>query len=103
MYRLKWALIFFVVVFAIAINAPDSMLARYGVDANILTIALSAMALTGVFMFRNVTLIFAMIVLVIGANLPEAVAQDYNINREWMLAALIALVIIPFVQGQIEG
>ena len=103
MDRLKWALIFFVVVLAIAINAPESMLARYGIDVNILTIALSAMALTGVAMFRSIPLIITMIVLVIGANLPEAVAQDYNINREWMLAALIALVIIPFVQSHIEG
>lgn len=103
MDKIKWIAVFIVIVLAIAINAPDSMLARYGVDVNILTIALSAMALTGVFMFRNVTLIIMMIVLVIGANLPEDVAAQYNINREWMLAALIALVIIPFVQGHLEG
>lgn len=103
MDKLKWVVVFIVIALAIAVNAPDSMLARYGVDANILTIAISAMALTGVVMFRSIPLTVAMIVLVIGANLPEAVAESYNINREWMLAALIALVIIPFVQGHLEG
>lgn len=103
MDKLKWVGIFLVVVLAVAINAPDSMLTRYSIDANILTIALSAVLLTGVFMFRSIPLIMVMIVLVIGANLPESIAESYNINREWMLAALIALVIIPFVQGHIES
>lgn len=99
---LKWIAVFMVILLAVGINMPDNMLARYGVNANFLTIALAAIALTGMIAYRRIGLIFVMMLCLVGANLPEAVAADLNINRDYLLATLIALVIIPFVQRHIE-
>jgi len=98
----KWIAVFMVVLLAVGVNMPENMLARYGVNANFLTIALVAIALTGMIAFRRIGLVFVMMVCLVGANLPEAVATDLNINRDYLLATLIALVIIPFVQRHIE-
>lgn len=100
---IKWALVFLVVCLAIGINMPDNILARYGIEASALTVALAAIALTGMIAYRRMSLIFVMVLLVVGANLPEGTAfMGYSIDRDVMLATLIALIIIPVIQRQLE-
>lgn len=99
----KWIAVFVVVLLAITINVPDNILARYGVDAGYLALALAAIALTGMIAYRKIGLVFLMILLLVGANLPESAAASLNIDRDWLLAALIALVIIPVVQYHLES
>lgn len=99
---LKWILVFLVVMLAVGINMPDNMLARYGLESSFLTVALAAVALTGMIAYRNLGLVFAMLLLVVGANLPEGALFGYQVDREVVLATLIALIVIPFVQRQLE-
>lgn len=100
---IKWALVFLVISLAIGVNMPDSILARYGIEASALTVALAAVALTGMIAYRRMSLVFVMVLLVVGANLPEGTAiMGYHIDREVMLATLIALIVIPVVQRQLE-
>jgi hypothetical protein len=99
---LKWALVFLVVALAIGVNMPDNMLVRYGLESSALTVALAAVALTGMIAYRRLGLVFFMVLLVVGANLPERAVFGYEIDREVLLATLIALIIIPFIQRQLE-
>jgi hypothetical protein len=103
MEMMKWILVLVVSLLAIGINLPDNMLARYGVEPTFLTVALAAIALTGMIVYRKIALVMVMMLLLVGANLPSSVADSWNLDRDILLAALIALIIIPFVQNQLEG
>ena len=99
----KWALVFLVVLLAIGINMPDNFLARYGVETSALTVALAAIALTGMIAYRRLSLVFIMVLLVVGANLPaDTTILGFHIDRDVMLATLIALIVIPVIQRQLE-
>ena len=99
----KWALVFLVVLLAVGINMPDNILARYGFETSALTVALAAIALTGMIAYRRLSLVFIMVLLVVGANLPSGTEIfGFNIDRDVMLATLIALIVIPVVQRQLE-
>ena len=99
---MKWALVFLVVALAVGVNMPDNILARYGFESSALTVALAAVALTGMIAYRKLSLVIFMILLVVGANLPERAMFGYSIDRDVLLATLIALIVIPFVQRQLE-
>lgn len=98
----KILFVFLVLLLVIGLNAPDNMLVRYGVDATWVTVALAAVALTGAIAFHKIGLVIIMLLLVIGANLPESLATQYNLDRDVLLATLIAMIIVPIVQNQLE-
>lgn len=99
----KWILVLVVSLLAVGINMPDNVLARYGVEPTFLTVALAAIALTGMIAYRKIGLIMVMLLLIVGANLPAPVAEAWNLDRDMLLAVLIALLIIPFIQHQLEA
>ena len=99
---MKWVLVFLVITLAIGVNMPDNILARYGFESSALTVALAAVALTGMIAYRKLSLVFIMILLVVAANLPEGALFGFDIDRDVLLATLVALILIPFVQRQLE-
>ncbi len=98
----KFILFFLIIFLSIAVNMPDSMIARMGFDANYLLAALAAVAITGLIVHRRLLLVVLVIISTIGANLPVAVADQLGLDRDILVASLIALVVIPYVAGKVE-
>lgn len=98
----KFILFFLVIFISIAINLPDSMIARLGFDANYLLAALAAIAIAGLIIHRSLLLILLVLACSIGANLPEDIVSYIGMDRDVLFATLIALVLVPFIAGKIE-
>ena len=98
----RFLLVAVILFLTISANLPDSMLARLGMDPNILLAALTAVAISGLVLHKHIAVVALVILLSIGANLPPELADAYNINRDYLMAALIGIVILPFVKGWFE-
>ena len=98
----KFSLFFLIIFLSIAINLPDSMIARLGLDANYLLAALASVAITGLIVHRRMLLVLLVLACTIGANLPESVVDYVGLDRDILFATLIALIIVPFVAGKVE-
>jgi hypothetical protein len=97
----KFLAVFFVILLAIGANLSDGFLARYGVDANILLVALGAFVIAGLIMHQNMTFIIIVLLVAVAANLPPEMAQSYGYDPDIMLALLVGLVLIPLVSKHI--
>ena len=98
----RFILFSLIIFLSIAINMPDSMIARLGFDANYLFAALAAIVIAGLSVHRSMFLVVLILTCTIGANLPESVADHIGLDRDILFATLIALVIVPFIAGKIE-
>ena len=78
---------------SIAINLPDGMIARIGLDPDILKVALAAWIITGLTVHRRLALIALTLGLCFAANMPEPMARQLGVDRDYFLATLIALVV----------
>ena len=79
-----------------AINLPDGIIARAGINANYLTAALLAIVISGLVIHRKLFFIVLVLSLIIGANMPERIMSSIGIDRDYVFATLIAIIIIPF-------
>jgi len=91
-----------VIFMSIAINLPDSMIARLGLDANYLLAALVAMVIAALSVHRSMLLILLILACAIGANISADVAEYIGVDRDILLATLISLVVVPFIAGKIN-
>jgi len=91
-----------VIFMSIAINLPDSMIARLGLDANYLLAALVAMVIAALSVHRSMLLILLSLACAIGANISADVAEYIGVDRDILLATLISLVVVPFIAGKIN-
>jgi len=98
----KFILFFLISFLSIAINLPDSMIARLGLDANYLLAALASIAISGLIVHRRMLLVLLVLACTIGANLPKEVIEYIGIDRDILFATLIALIVVPFIAGKIE-
>ena len=98
----KFVLFFLIIFLALAVNLPDGMLARIGLDANYLLAGLVAVALAGLLVHRRMLMVLLVVLCTIGANLPEDITEYLGLDRDILFATLIALVLIPFIAGKIE-
>jgi hypothetical protein len=98
----KFILFFLIIFISIAVNLPDSMIARLGFDANYMLAALAAIAITGLIVHRRMLLVILVLMCTIGANLPDRIVSSLGLNRDILFATLIALIVVPFIAGKIE-
>ncbi|MBI3561717.1 MAG: hypothetical protein HY080_08385 [Gammaproteobacteria bacterium] len=97
---LRYALVSLVLLLSIAINLPEGMLVRLGVEPNILVVTLAAIIIAGLIAHRHLLLIVLVVGCVAGANLPVALAHQWGINRDVLLATLIGLLVMPLFAGK---
>ena len=93
----KFILVFVVMLMTIAVNMPDNMLARVGIDNNYLIAALAAFVITGLIYYRGLMLIILVMLLSLAANMPESFTLNFGLDRDYFVATLVALVVIPIV------
>ena len=98
----KYLLFFLIIFLSLAVNLPDSMIARLGFDAGYLLAALVAMALAGLLVHRRMLLVLLILACTIGANLPEEMSDYLGLDRDILFATLLALVIVPFIAGKVD-
>jgi len=94
---MKFALVFFVLFMSIGINLPDGIIARVGIDPNVLIAALCALVFAGLVAHRHLALIVLITIMCIGANLPADYASQVGINRDVLTASLIAFLLTPYI------
>jgi hypothetical protein len=93
----KYILVFITLFLSIVVNLDKGLLSHYGIDANILMIALAAFIITGLIAQERLGLIVLVIALVIGINLPEEVIADWGVDRQYLLVTLIAVILLPLI------
>ena len=96
----KFALVFFTLSICIGINLPEGVLTSYGIDQNILMVAMIAYLIPGLVRHTNITLIFLIIGLAIAVNVPFEFAESVGYDPKLMLVALIALTLLPLTVRQ---
>lgn len=98
----KFTLFFLIIFLSLAINLPDSMITRLGMDANYLLAALISIAIAGLLVHRRMFLVILVLLCTLGANLPEDVIDHLGLDRDILFATLVALIVAPFIAGKIE-
>lgn len=90
--------IVFVIVFAVfAVNMPESVFARLGLEPNYLIAAAVAALIALLVASERSALAVVVVLLAIAANLPGGVAEQYHIDPDIALATLIAVVLVPVI------
>lgn len=98
----KFFLVFLTLNMSIGVNLDEGILARFGIDTNILIAAALAFVITGLICHRHLALIVLVVLLAIGANVPVESATEMGYDPDYLLAALIGIVIAPFVADQFD-
>lgn len=93
----KFILVFVVLLLAIGANLSDGFLARIGVNADILLVALGVFIIAGLIANQNLAFIVIVCVVAVAANLPEETAQSIGYSQDLMFGLLVGLVLIPFL------
>ena len=92
---LQAGLVFIISFLSIAINLPDSMIARLGFDPDYLMAALVAVAITGLTLHRRMLLVVLVVFCSIAANLPAEVVHGWGLDKDYIIATLAVLVLLP--------
>lgn len=92
---LQAALVFLISFLSIAINLPDSVIARVGFDPDYLMAALVAIAITGLTMHRRMFLVVLVVFCSVAANLPADLISSWGLDKDYIIATLIVLVLLP--------
>ncbi len=95
---MKLLLIFVVVLMSVAVNLPEGMIARVGVDPNWVLAALLAWVIAAMIYQRPPALIGIVVLLSFGAHFP----LDIGIDRDILAGTLVALVVVPYVASWLE-
>ena len=71
------------------------MLIRFGVDTEILLIALVGIVVTGLCVYRKMLFVVLILFLVLTANAPESIIDKMGMDQDVLLVTLIIIAIIP--------
>lgn len=97
----KFLLVFTVLLLAIGANLSDGFLARIGLDADILLVALGIFVIAGLIANQNLAFIVIVCTVAVAANLPVETARSIGYDPDLMLGLLVGLVMIPFLAKHI--
>ncbi len=90
------AIFVFVVLFLTAgVSIAREMLIRFGVDTEILLIALVGIVVTGLCVYRKMLFVVLILFLVLTANAPESIIDKMGMDQDVLLVTLIIIAIIP--------
>lgn len=92
MKMLGYGLIIFM---TLGITLSKALLERVGMETNYLFIALGALVVTGLLVYRGLLLIIMAIAMSIAVNMPEDFLLQYSVDRDVLLVILLMMVIFP--------
>ncbi len=91
--RLKFALVFFMILMTTATNLPDNMIARLGFDADVMLGTLAAVVITGLIHYRRLLFIVLVFFMSLAANMPADFLLNFGLDRDILTIGLVALVL----------
>lgn len=79
----------------LGITLSQALLERVGMETDYLFIALGALVVSGLLVYRGVLLIILALTIGLAVNLPSDVLTQYSIDRDVLLVILLIMVIFP--------
>jgi hypothetical protein len=92
MKMLGYGLIIFM---TLGITLSRALLEGVGLETNYLFIALGALVVSGLLVYRGLLLIMIAIAMSIAVNMPEDFLMQYSVDRDVLLVILLMMVIFP--------
>ena len=99
---MKFLFVALMLFMTIAINLPDGMIARLGVEPDYMMAAIVANIMAGFMVYRQLAAITFVCLLSLAANMPEGFLPFIEYERDYMTTALGLLVFSPSIYRQFE-
>ena len=93
----------FVIMLLLFLARPDGMLSRLGLERSPLIAVLAAIIVAGIVHSFRLVYLLATVVLAVVANLAPEVAAELGFDRDYAIAALLAVLISPWVVSKLNG
>lgn len=79
----------------LGITLSKALLERIGMDTNYLYIALGALVVSGLLVYRGLLLIIIALLMSLAVNLPGDLLAQYSLDRDVLMVVLLLMVIFP--------
>ena len=73
------------------------LLIRLGMEPNYLFMALGALVISALLVFRGALLILLVGIMTLGVNLPDDVLLNYGLDKDVLIAALLTMILFPLI------
>jgi len=84
-----------IIFMTLGITLSKALLERIGMDTNYLYIALGALVVSGLLVYRGLLLIIIALLMSLAVNLPGDLLAQYSLDRDVLMLVLLLMVIFP--------
>ena len=84
-----------IIFMTLGITLSQALLERVGMETNYLLIALGALVLSGLLVYRGLLLIIIALLMSLAVNLPVELLAQYSVDRDILMVVLLLMVIFP--------
>ncbi|MGA1741978.1 MAG: hypothetical protein ACO4AC_07430 [Pseudohongiellaceae bacterium] len=84
-----------IIFMTLGITLSKALLERIGMDTNYLYIALGALVVSGLLVYRGLLLIIIALLMSLAVNLPGDLLAQYSLDRDVLMVVLLLMVIFP--------
>jgi len=84
-----------IIFMTLDITLSKALLERIGMDTNYLYIALGALVVSGLLVYRGLLLIIIALLMSLAVNLPGDLLAQYSLDRDVLMLVLLLMVIFP--------
>jgi len=84
-----------IIFMTLDITLSKALLERIGMDTNYLYIALGALVVSGLLVYRGLLLIIIALLMSLAVNLPGDLLAQYSLDRDVLMVVLLLMVIFP--------
>jgi len=84
-----------IIFMTLGITLSKALLEHIGMDTNYLYIALGALVVSGLLVYRGLLLIIIALLMSLAVNLPGDLLAQYSLDRDVLMLVLLLMVIFP--------
>jgi len=84
-----------IIFMTLGITLSKALLEHIGMDTNYLYIALGALVVSGLLVYRGLLLIIIALLMSLAVNLPGDLLAQYSLDRDVLMVVLLLMVIFP--------
>jgi len=84
-----------IIFMTLGITLSKALLERIGMDTNYLYIALGALVVSGLLVYRGLLLIIIALLMSLAVNLTGDLLAQYSLDRDVLMVVLLLMVIFP--------
>lgn len=86
-----------VVFITLGIAIANEILARFGLENNLIYVFSIAFLIAGLLLSKNLLLLLMVLLGVLAINLPDATLYSYHLDRDVLLAMVCATLLVPSI------